>query len=119
MTYYYDSTGAGVRKSSASYFHKNHSVYKSFEIKKQITFIEFESFFSKYDGRKYGKVQLLGLLLKAFNIVRHNPFGKGAKRIICNELVILFLNHFGYTNIIDTDCFDLKDTDTLLRGLEL
>jgi hypothetical protein len=119
MTSYYDSTGAGVRKTSASNFRKHYLPYRSFEVKKAISFIEFESFFSKHNGKKYAFKQIAGLFFKGIGILRHNPFGQGAKRITCNELVILFLNHFGYTSIEHTDCLDLNDTEEVLEGLRL
>jgi len=112
--FYYDSTGAGTRKYSPCMFLKKYSITKRFEVSKEETYIDWLEFWAKHANKKYGFVQVFGLLLKIINIVRHNPFGAGAKRIICNELVILFLNEFGYTCIKDTDSLDLNETEQIL-----
>lgn len=115
MLLYYDSTGRGTRKRTPSSFNSSHRITKRFTVKELITFIEYSDFWAKHEGKSYGFIQVFGLLLKLANIIKNNPFGKGAKRIICNELVILFLNEFGYTNIVDTDSLDLNDTEEILK----
>ena len=113
--YYYDSTGAGTRKSSLSTFNKKYSICKRFKVKKEMSYIEWLEFWSLHANKGYGFGQILGLLVKGFRILRHNPLGQGAKRLICNELVILLLNHLDYTNIKDTDSLDLVETEEILN----
>ena len=115
LTTYYDSTSAGVRKTNAEAFFKKHIVYRKFPVSKKISYIEFTNFFKEHEGKPYAFKQLIGLLLKSLRIVRHNPFGKGAKRIICNELVLLLLKKFYDLKIHDTDCYDLNDTYEILK----
>jgi len=113
--FYYDSTGAGTRKYGPCSFNKKYRVTQEFKVNKEITYIGWLEFWTKHTRKPYGFVQILGLLLKTCNIVRHNPFGMGAKRIICNELIILFLNEFEYTCIEDTDSLDLNETEEILQ----
>lgn len=115
LTYFDSSTAYGVRKRTVGSFLKTYDITHTYSIPKLVTYIDFYDFWAKHEGKDYSLIQLLGLLLKVCNIIRYNPFGKGAKRIICNELVILFLNEFGYTDIKDTDSLDLNDTEEILR----
>lgn len=114
MLTYYDSTGYGTRKRTAASFNKSHTIKRRFELPDRITYIQWLDYWAKHEGKSYGYIQLLGLLFKVLNIIKNNPFGKGAKRLICNELVILYLNEFRYTNIKDTDSLDLNDTEKIL-----
>jgi len=113
--FFYDSTGAGTRKYRPSVFRKKYKLTRSFVVSKEITYIDWLEFWGKHANKQYGFIQLLGLFLKLWNIVSYNPFGAGSKRIICNELIVLFLNHFGYTSIVDTDSLDLNDTEDILE----
>lgn len=112
--FYYDSTGAGTRKHPLSVFQKKHKVRKVFKVSKEVSYIDWNNFWTKHEGKEYGFLQIAGLFLKMKNIIKNNPFGKGAKRLICNELVILFLNEFKYTCIKDTDSLDLVETEEIL-----
>lgn len=114
---FYDSTAMGVRERTYTDITDHYFLMKSFPLDKKLSYIDWLEFWAEHNNKGYGFVQILGLLLKTFRIVKNNPFGKGAKRIICNELVILLLNRLGYTNIQDTDSLDLNDTDELLRGI--
>jgi len=111
---FFDSTGMGVRRMTAERFFKKYEIKKGFKIGKEIPRIEFINFVQYNEGKSYGFIQVIGLLLKILNIVKKNPFGKGNKYIICNELVILFLNWFNFTTIKDTDSLDLNDTEKVL-----
>lgn len=111
---YYDSTGHGTRKRTHEEFFKDYYIVREFNVPKTISYVDWLEFWARHANKGYGFKQVAGLLLKIFHIVKHNPFGAGAKRIICNELVILLLNYLGYTAIKDTDSLDLNDTDRLL-----
>ena len=104
----------GVRRIREDKFLEKNEIKKTFVVNKKIERISFIVFTQAYEGNSYGKFQIIGLLAKLFNIVKFNPFGKGAKRIICNELVILFLNWFNFTTIKRTDSLDLNDTQKII-----
>lgn len=109
-----DSTAHGVRQMTSQMFRKKYRIKKMFLCEKEIPTEWFLSWFEKHLGKSYGFRQILGLFLKLFRIVKNNPFGAGKKRIICNELVVMFLNNFYAANVVDTDSLDLNDTEKLL-----
>ena len=114
-TIFFESTFlGGVRRIKEDKFYEKNEVKKVFLVKKDIKRIDFLVFMQTYEGNSYGTFQILGLLAKILSIVKFNPFGKGAKRIICNELVLLFLNWFNFTTIKETDSLDLNDTNRIL-----
>ena len=113
---FYDSTPWGVTEKTRKMFLSHYTDVKYFDLG-QVGYNQFENFFDVHRGKSYGFGQVMGLLLKLFKIVSRNPFGKGASYIICNELIILYMNFRGITNIKDTDSIDLNGTDEILRGL--
>jgi len=112
---YYDSTGGGARKRSPSIFLKYYRVNREYPVSKEISYIDYLEFWALHANKGYGFLQIVGLGLRLFKIIKYNPFGQGAKRIICNELVILLLNYMGYTDIKDVDSLDLVDTERILK----
>lgn len=114
-----DSTSMGVRGLPEPLFRKKYSLVHTWRPAKDIPREYFLSWFEKHQGKGYGFIQIIGLLMKILRIVRHNPFGKGQKRIICNELVILYLNRFYNARIDDTDSLDLNDTEELIKRLKI
>lgn len=118
-TIYCDSTSMGVRQTSEDKFLKKYELKKAWQCKKEIPRKYFLRWFEKHQGKSYGFLQIIGLLGKILNIFKHSPFGKGSKRIICNELVILFLNRFYAAGIDDTDSLDLNDTEKLITKVQI
>ena len=114
-----DSTAYGVRRMPEKKFLKKYHIRKTFRCKKDVERGMFLSWFEKHEGKSYGFRQILGLALKIFHLVKTNPFGKGSKRIICNELIVLFLNRFYGANVKDTDSLDLVETQQLLFNLRI
>lgn len=114
--FFYDSTMSKVRKRTAREFISHYQLVGGQKID-EIEGQDFSSWFKIHEGKSYGPFQVIGLLGKIIGIIKNNPFGAGAKRIICNELVILYTNFRGLTNIEDTDSLDLNDTTKLLEGL--
>lgn len=112
---YCDSTSAGVKRYTPEEFTEHYSIIKTYVCDKNINYDEFFPWFEKHEGKSYGFVQILGLFLKGIKVIAKNPFGGGSKRIICNELVILFLNRFYGAKIVDTDSLDLNDTTRLIE----
>lgn len=115
---FYDSTFFGVRHMSREQFLKNYTIIRGYKVGREISKENFKSFALKLLGRGYGFMQIIGLLMIALKIISKNPFGGGAKRIICNELIILFYNKFYFTGIKDTDSYDLNDTQDLIISAE-
>lgn len=112
-----DSTGSGVRWRVDSDFLSDYEIKKTFQCSREINATDFVNWFNGHEGKSYGFGQLIGIMLKIFGFFKHNPFGNGAKRIICNELVVLFLNEFYDSKIEDIDGLDLNDTELLIKEL--
>ncbi len=111
------SHASGVEEMTKTSFLNEYSIYRKFAICEEKTHL-FNAFVALHMGKKYGYFQNFGLLLKIWGIIKNNPFGKGSKRIICNELIILYLNSKGISNISDTDELNLKDTERVILGLK-
>jgi hypothetical protein len=116
-TLFFDSSGSGVRAREQGEFLRRYSIVKSFPTSQRMSPLVFWGWFDIHDGKSYGFSQLVGLMFKIIGIIKHNPFGQGAKRIICNELVVLFLNRFYDANIKDVDSLDLNETEDLIMEL--
>ena len=114
---YFDSTPWGVRENTQYMFTQHYST-KSEVLIDEIGYYEFEKFFDLHRGKYYGFGQIIGIALKLFHLVSKNPFGKGAKYVICNELVLLYTNYRRLTNIIDTDSLDLNDTEEIIENIK-
>jgi len=114
-----DSTSTGVRTSESAKFLKKNEIKRIYKSSIEIERYEFLFWIEKHLGKGYGFSQIIGLLLKVLGIVKNNPFGKGSKRIICNEIIILFINMFYEANIKDTDSLDLNDTERLIKEVSL
>lgn len=114
-----DSSARGVRQMTEEKFNKHNTISKAFICRVIIPRAYFLTWFEQHQGKSYGFAQVLGLLLKIFKIIKHNPLGSGSKRIICNELVILFLNRFYQANIEDTDSLDLNGTEKLITKVNI
>ncbi len=116
---FHSSSSNGVKSLSVKKFKKKYKLVNFFTCNKKINLYDFLFWFHKHRNKKYSTAQLGGLFIKTYTMVKNNPFGRGAKRIICNELVILFLNRFYNTKIVDTDGLDLNDTEDILLKLKL
>jgi len=114
-----DSTGKGVRVNGEDQFLKKYTIKKTFVSRQDLQPKLFLRFLEEHLGKSYGYAQAFGLLPKILGMIKSNPFGKGAKRIICNELVILFLNRFYNARIVDTDSLDLNETEALIYRLKI
>ena len=114
----YESSFFGVRRTPRYRWVNHYSVVKSYEYNiEKFGQLHFHNWFYKYDGESYSILQLLGLVLKVGNFVKKNPWGAGASEIICNELVLLFLNHF-VERVVGAgfeDSLDLLDTEEILE----
>lgn len=112
---YFDSTVSGVASYDKLTFLKKYKLVKTYNCDKPTVYFELCEFLSAHLGKKYGFKQILGLAGMIIGVLKSNPFGRGAKKIICNELVVLFLNRFYSANVIDSDSLDLNDTTKLIE----
>lgn len=111
-----DASPFGVRVNGSDYFHKNNKIVKTFEIYIPCTEKEFFDWVKPHLGKGYGFKQILGMAGRLTGLIKNNPWGKGAGRIICNELVLLMLKDWCGAPVGNTDNYDLLDTEKVLRA---
>lgn len=70
----------------------------------------FQQWFEEHEGKKYSKIQLLGLLLKTLHIIKKNTWGFGTGRLTCNELIIDLIREYKKHPMRDSDDYDLNET---------
>lgn len=107
---FFDVTGDGCLEHASKSFFKKYRIVESHEISKEITDVDFYDFFNEFRGRRYDKLQIVGLLLKSLGFISFNKIGRDFKRLICNELIIAYLAHFHNFKFKDSDNFDLIST---------
>lgn len=112
-----DATKKDVRIQSMDDFNKIYKTTNVYEIDIEADFEkEIFPWMVSVCGKGYGFMQILGLAFMKFGITKHNPWGSDKKRIICNELVLIFLEHFaGVVLEKDIDTYDLNRTKTVIE----
>lgn len=113
---FFDVTGKGCKEHSRTEFLKNYRIIESHEFDLDITTVEFYEFFDKFRGKEYDRLQIVGLLLKALNIISFNKIGYNMRKLICNELIVAYLAEFHGFKFKDSDNFDLINTWCKVKG---
>lgn len=110
---YMDATlKEGVAVKGASKFHDHYDIVMSWDGIGDVS--KFEDFVKNYEGRKYASEQLFGYIFTQLKIWKNNLLGADDRRIICSELIALWLKHNGF-NINDSDFYDLVETEKFLN----
>jgi len=112
----YQSTFEGVGSENSASFKTHYKIKKIYEYEVPITVEEFKAWFAKYDGRRYDFKSILSIWLRRTFGVKFY-FGHEDRQIICDELIIIFLNKF-ITYICskkELDKFDLLATEDVLE----
>ena len=107
----------GVKTSQYTAFIKKNVLVESYLLEIPQTLREFFNWTYDYLKRPYGFIQLFGTLFKLLGLVKTNPWGKDARKIVCCELVMLMCRDLLKIDIGDSDDYDLKQTDEFVRGL--
>lgn len=111
-----DATGKDVRLYNAeTYFTHRYEKVREYEIDIDADFLEVLAWSKPLLNRKYGYFQIIGLLFIILGLTNKNPFGKDYNNLICNEIVLLFLEDFKGLEIEDSDDYDLVSTELILR----
>ena len=112
-----DSSMRGVRFSWYNEYQKRYHIVGSDELR-PVDLNQFINWSLPYLNTPYGKLQIIGLALIVMRLVKNNPFGKNAKRLVCNELVLLFLRDFYKIEVSDSDDYDLNATLEIIKGIK-
>lgn len=111
-----DCRFTGCHKSTDKEFKDIYKIVDTIKLNLLIDKADYFRFFKKYEHVKYDFLQIFGLLLKFVKLLKVNTIGKDAKKIICSELIILFLSNYKDFKYEDSDNFGLNDTWCILEG---
>jgi len=107
----YDVTGnTGTDDWAYDYFLSKYKLIESHEFNLDVTDIAFSEFWLEFSGTPYDRLQIFGLFFKSIGFKKFNTIGNNTSRLICNELVIVYLKRFHGFIYEDSDNFDLIDT---------
>ena len=105
----------GVRMITLKSFLERVDIQQTYVISIDTTWTKVFDWFSEILGTRYGFWQVLGLLLISLKIMRTNIFGRGTKRLVCSEVVILFLARFAGYTLKNSDDYDLIKIEKVLN----
>lgn len=111
-----DASGLTVRTQEMKKFLAYNSVVKSRYVG-PVNKKEFKEFYLAQLGKKYDFKSLFGLALKSLGLISFNTIGSNYKKLICSELVIMFLERFFNAKVKDSDNFGLKETERVLNDI--
>lgn len=113
-----DASSKTVRLVSEKMFKKKYEITKIYNHNKVIDGDEFAKYFIPLLGTKYSYMQVFGNFLMVIGLFSKNIRRDGARRLICNEVVELFLNKFFRDKELKhLEDFDLDDTNAHLKLL--
>ena len=110
-----ESTGVGVHLTRLPDFRKHNQIIKVWELDLDIYPEVLYEWMASVIGTKYGYLQNFGYLLMALKILKKNPWGRNSERIVCSEVVALFIKKFANVKIGDSDKYDLVETEKLIQ----
>lgn len=108
----------GVAVHPMNEFKKKYKTVRKIDIYIDASSAEVKTFISMYLGKKYSWMGIVGFGMMKLGLTKTNPFGANSKMIVCSELPILLLAHFGLYKIeSDIDNYDLKTTEEILNKI--
>lgn len=111
-----DATGHDVLPHTPYSFFKRYRVEKTFILEvEDLNFEQAIYWALPYLKRKYGFLQVFGLMLMSLGLIKNNPWGKNSEHLICNELIVLFISAYKDFQSDDSDNYDLNKTEKLLQ----
>ena len=111
-----DSTGAeGVKDQLRVAFEKKYKIIEETVFELTLDPNEFINWMTEHLGKKYDRLQIIGLITKILNFVEFNKLGHDDDKIVCNEIVVLFFMEFLGLKVIDSDNWDLNMTDIMVE----
>ena len=98
----------GVSHVSESKYFEKYRLIDMIEIVPPGNMFDFAEWYLSIQGRKYDKLQIAGLFLKAIGLISFNKIGHNYKRLICCELILNYLETFSNLELYDSDSVDLN-----------
>lgn len=113
-----DATGDGVRVSSPSEFFEHYTVVKEWWLDVDLSYADYFKWLGEQRWKEYSMWQNIGYVLKTLLILPKNPFGANEYKLVCSELIALFLKRSYHLDIY-SDEYDLNHTSALLYKYEV
>lgn len=115
-----DITKEGVHKHSISEYANKYKLVRKYRLRTPAGFpINLDQWIDLVDEAPYAMEQNFGLLLNWLNILTNNPWGEERRRLICAELCLVFMFDHGMLPVLDTDEYDLEETEEIVKHLSL
>lgn len=113
----HDSTGTyGVQQTRLSNFVTRYQIVKKVKIKMPVSPMDMIEFFHRHKGKKYDRLQILGLAIKnIFTFVTFNKLGHDKQKVVCSEYIVMFFQELLSYQTKDTDNYGLNDASALVR----
>lgn len=114
-----DSTGGhGVLDQTFHEFELKYKVIEKITFTLDIDTGDFCQWVAAQKGKKYDRLQILGLIFKILGFITFNKMGKNYKKLTCNELVLNFVATYLKIPVGDPDNWDMLMTDNLITEIK-
>lgn len=107
-----DATMKGVVNNNTEDFLAHYNVIKTYELP-DMPAQYYDLFKQIFIGREYSIPQNIGFLLKAIGIHKRNVLGEGELKLVCSELAALWIVFTLDIELVDSDQYDLIETEKL------
>ena len=97
-------------------FLKNNTIVKKIQMESVGKF-DFCGFYIPLLGRSYDFKSIIGLAFKSLGLKRSNKIGRNRTKLICSELVALYLERFYGVEIVDSDNYGLNETQRVINDI--
>tara|TARA_R110001599_G_scaffold21922_2_gene81659 strand:- start:9864 stop:10283 length:420 start_codon:yes stop_codon:yes gene_type:complete len=111
-----DASGMSVRVQEYKMFLKNNTIVKKIQMESVGKF-DFCGFYIPLLGRSYDFKSIIGLAFKSLGLKRSNKIGRNRTKLICSELVALYLERFYGVEIVDSDNYGLNETQRVINDI--
>jgi len=114
---YTDARRKGIRKVSKATWFKRYREVSSTVVELPCSFEVLDAYVDGKVGAKYPFWQLIGIGLISFGWIKHNPFGKNKRYLVCHEYVVVLLARFLKLDIKDSDDFTFGDVEEVIDSV--
>lgn len=106
----YEAVGVGVRFVGYKLWCEHAKSIKEFELEvTQEQYTELQQFCVDNAGKKYGKLQILGIYIAKLFRMKKNIFKNGDSEEVCSEVIAKIMTQLGYKFDKDFDLITPKD----------
>lgn len=115
-----DITKEGVQKHSISEYASKYKLVRKYHLRTSVgNPINLDQWIDLVDEAPYSMEQNFGLFLDYLNLIAGNPWGEERRKLICAELCLVFMFDHNLLPALDTDDYDLVETEEIVKHLSL